>query len=460
MPQMKTYPADEKLPHVNIAASTEKIREVFAQKIPHFTTGDWRVYDVAIKQMQYRPGKKFEANYVIHFENTKNNEKGRQFYSTLMLPKKAAAHKYQTERERDYLQPPVAPGLFFLEDVDMIMWGFPNDPKIKNLLDVLLPQRLQERFERFREQFEIPEGAQIKKVKTNMAKYVPRDRCTMSHKIKYELAGKNQEMTIFSKTYSVKFSGEPLFNLLRQLWESEVCQSGKMLIPKPLFYDKQTNTTYMSALSGEHYSDKLEEIDLPQVAAQCGAGLTDLQQTELSVFEQRSLRGELREYDEGMQVLIKYDETLQPRLQNLRQKLSESLENLPQLEKTPNHGAFRLTQLLDVDGTPGLLDFDGFLLADPLVDVASFVTHLFYLVVKGEIDLETCEKATKAFCSAYAEKAPSGLPENALRWHAVVALVGKQAKKCVRLAKDGQGDRIEQMIHRAEEIFEGKQALV
>ena len=247
-----------------------------------------------------------------------------------------------------------------------------------------------------------------------------------------------------------------MYEVLRELSNRDKCCSGELAAPKPLFYDEETNTIFMRELRGEHILGKREEVDLPAMAGKCGAALSDLQKCLLSMGENRSREVELNEFQKGVQTLLRSDENLRPRLDKISDYLQDALPRLPELALVPSHGAFRLPQLLDVDGKIGLVDFDGFLLADPAADVASFLTHLLYLNTKGEMEWADSLKIGHEFLRGYARHSESELPKEVLNWYAVVALVGGHAVKCVRVVKEDKDALIDSLLSMAEDIIAKK----
>jgi aminoglycoside phosphotransferase (APT) family kinase protein len=158
-------------------------------------------------------------------------------------------------------------------------------------------------------------------------------------------------------------------------------------------------------------------------------------------------------------MLERYDAGLAPVLERLRTLAESQRLHLETVPPAPIHGAFRFTQLLTYRDRLALVDFDGFRQGDPMVDVGSFVAHLFYLFAKGELAAAPTQNAVAAFLAAYREATPWGTPESALQWYTAVILVAKHAQKCVKRLKDDGDTKIRHMLELAECMLDGRLTL-
>lgn len=447
---------DEHLPSLLTATNVEAMCEIFQRELPDFVAGKYRVADIAIKQFQHRPGRKAELIYSLRYWEVQSQIKKRQFVFVVVLPPEAAEAQYENARQRPFVQTEAVPSLHFFSRLSMVLWSFPNDPKMKYLPRVVEPASLRNLLEQHWEALRLAPDCRLLRVETDISKYAPQDRCTCKHALTLEQDGREFEHVVFSKTYSPKTYAEPIYELMQALWQAPVCQTGILITPEPLFFAAELNTIFCRGVSGGHALDLLEHVDLNDVTAQSGAALAGLQQSDLPLGNFRARDGEMTEFEDGMQVLLRYDESYRARLEEMYAELQARLPELPPLATVPVHGAFRLPQLLLTENKIALLDFDGFLSGDPMVDTSSFLAHLFYLVVKGELTREQYRAAAMHFTRAYAEAAPWGLPNDVLQWYLALTLIAKQAKKCIRLAKENHAVKVGQLVDFAEAVLRGE----
>lgn len=450
---------DEHLPALLQAANTEAVREIFQRELPVFAEGRYRIFNIALKQFQHRPGRKAELIYSVQYEDTQAKLIRREFACAMVLPAEEAEAQYQAAQQRPYVQIGVVPPLHFFPSLNMILWCFPNDPKMKHLHRVVNESACADLLQQHWETLRLEANCHLQGVETEISKYAPQDRCTCKHTLALTQNGDTKELVLFSKTYSPKTSAAPIYEVMQALWQAPVCQTGDLVAPEPLFFEPEMNTIFCRGVPGVHALDVLAEVDLNDVAAKSGVALAGLQQSNLPLGNFRARQGEMHEFEEGMNVLARYDAAYGPRLESMYEELWKRLPDLPALETVPAHGAFRLPQLLLVENKIALLDFDGFLASDPMLDVSSFLAHLVYLEVKGELTRAQCRAAMTHFTRAYAEAVPWGVPAEVLQWYFALALIAKQAKKCVRLARENHEVSVGQLVDFAEAVWRGEEAL-
>ncbi len=451
---------DEHLPALLQAANTEAVREIFQRELPVFAAGRYRIFNVALKQFQHRPGRKAELIYSVQYEDTQAQLVRREFACAMVLPADEAEAQYHAAQQRPYVQIGIVPALHFFPSLSMILWCFPNDPKMKHLHRVVDEASCAELVRKHWERLQLEPAWQLQSVETEIGKYAPQDRCTCKHTLTLTQNGNTKEQVLYSKTYSPKTSGAPIYEVMQALWQAPVCQSGALIAPEPLFFEPEMNTIFCRGVPGVHALDVLAEVDLNDVAAKSGVALAGLQQSHLPLGSFRARQGEMHEFEEGMNVLVRYNADYDSRLEQMHEELWQRLPELPTLEMVPAHGAFRLPQLLLVENKIALLDFDGFLMSDPMMDVSSYLAHLVYLEVKGELTHAQCRTAMAHFTRAYADAAPLGLPAEVLQWYLALTLIAKQAKKCIRLARENHEVSVGQLVDIAEAVWRGEEKLV
>lgn len=456
---LKHLAVDERLPNLPTAANAEAMREIFQRELPDFAAGGHQILGVSIKQFDHRPGHKVEALYMLHYREGQAGAMKRLILFSLILPADIAAAQYEAARERRYARPALGPALQFFPELGMLLFGFPNDPRMKGLSRVFDEAALAEILRAHWERLRVNADYALQSSDTEIVKYVPQDRCTLKHTLALRKNGHAEELVLFSKTYGKKTAGRPIYEVMSALWNAPVCQSGDLIVPEPLFYERDLNAIFQRGLPGAHAIDLLDRIDLNEVAAQSGAALAGLQQSAVPTGNFRARQGELAEFEDGMRVLLRYEASYDARLERMYEELWQRLPGLTPLASVPTHGAFRLPQLLLVENKIALLDFDGFMAGDPMMDAGSFIAHLFYLVVKGELELAPGRAAIASFVQAYEARAPWGLPRDVLQWFVAVTLIAKQAKKCVKLAKENHAVKVGQLAAFAEAVLRGEESL-
>jgi len=375
----------------------------------------------------------------------------------MVEPKAGAEARYAKAQRDTHVQPKFGPAIHFLPELNMVLWGFPNDPKLKQLHRLLDHNALSELLREYWNSFHLPPGVTLASVATKPIKYAPHARCTLCHELRLEGAG---NLMIYSKTFNRKTSGELIFKTMQTLWNAPVCQSGEIMIPEPLFFEPEMNSIFLRGIEGINADENPGELDLDRIATESGVALAGIHQCHIKDLPSRSDQQEaMSQVNEAEETLGDFDGAYSARVKAIAQAMWEKYPRLIPVTPTPIHGAFRLSQLLVVNGKLALVDFDDFSLGNPISDVASFVAHLLYLTLNDKLTPEQSRSAVRHFCRAYAERAPWGLPSDVLAWQTAAHLVGKQAKWCIKLAKKNYRNSVDQLLNMAVDILAGKLSL-
>jgi thiamine kinase-like enzyme len=110
----------------------------------------------------------------------------------------------------------------------------------------------------------------------------------------------------------------------------------------------------------------------------------------------------------------------------------------------PAHGDFDAEQLLDTgNGEPVVLDFDDACVAQPALDLATYLAD----VVRGEADdLARLDSVREPLVTGY------GSEPQALDWHVAVVVVARTLHAFKR-GRDDWAERAESMVDAAEEVL-------
>lgn len=457
MSKFVTKSDDAIFPQLAIVTDPQAMKEIFRREFAVFGDGRLELENVAVTEVRYEPEKKCHVCYRLRVKNLATGKTKRPVCFAAVERRGEGAAKFAAAARDVQFQPRLLPALHFFAELNMIVWAYPNDPKLKQLHQVARKDCLLKILNTHWDDLGAPPEANLQGVRIRRIKYVPRDRCTLRHRLLFAGAKK---MVLYSKTLNRKTSGELIFRTMQALWNSPVCQTGEFLIPEPLFFVRELNTIFVRGLQGINADDHLVELDLDQVAKQIGVGLAGMQQCHIEGIPHSTADEVLAQVVEAEAILGKFDAAYLPRVATLAAALREKYERLPLLPPALIHSAFRLSQFLVVDGKLALIDFDDFVLGNPIADVASFVAHLLYLPLKGELTTAQSRSAIRRFCATYAARAPWGLPHEVLIWQTAAQLLGKQAKKCIRLAKDNHAEKVERLLDLATTILNGTEKLV
>jgi hypothetical protein len=457
MGQVQTMSNDTQIPQLQIVTDVVVMKDLFQAQLPAFAEGALQIEHLKLLDFGYEFGKKCQLCYKLRVNDLTTGREGSQILFGLIEPDGGSEARYAQALQDTNFQPEFGPAVHLLPELHMVLWGFPNDPALKHLHRLFDDDARSEIFQKHWNCFHCLPSAKLAGVETEVVKYNPQDRCTLRHEI--HLQG-DCDLTIYSKTFNPVTKGELIFKIIQTIWNAPVCQSGELLIPEPLFMLLEMNTIFTRGLVGLTADECLAEIELDAVAAEAGIALAGIHQCHIEGLPSRSDQHALSQVTKTEKILANFDGSYKARVEAIAAALREKYPGLTQVPATPIHSAFRLSQFLLVEGKLALVDFDNFLLSNPLSDVASFVAHLLYLPVKGKLSPEQSRSAIRQFCLSYAKRAPWGFPDDVLAWQVVAQLVGKQVNKCIKRPKKHSHSTVNEMLNLAEDILAGKLSLI
>jgi len=458
-------PEDPQLPQLAQVTEVAAMQNILQRTLPRFADGDLKIDKLEISEFDYKPGRKCCLSYWLGVSDLRTGRSGYEILVGMIEPEGGVVRKYKTMQNAALYAPEFVPALHFLPEQNMLLWGFPNDPKIRHLAALVDPNRLRDLLQQHWPALNIPQEFALREVQTTVVKYAPQTRCTLRHLLVLgtESGRGSAEVVLYSKIFSSKVSVKPLFRKLQTLWQAPVCRSGALLIPEPLLCDTAMNAIFQRGLHGRNVDQLLPEVNLAALATESGAMLAQFHQ---SAFERLSLRApehELYECEKTMARLAESAPENLPLARALEAQVRQKFSQLTPLAPTPLHGAFRLTQLLLVEGRLALIDFDDLVQGNPVSDAGGFLAYLLYLPLKGLITAEQSRTAVQCFCAAYRRHAPWGLPQDLLHWYTAAYLLCREVKKCLEKAnkvskRDYEG-MITKLLAIAADILSGRMQL-
>jgi hypothetical protein len=444
MVDIKDVPRDPALPWLPAALDGEAMRRRLQ---PHFGP-QVEILQVKVGRFTYKPGRSVRLAYRLKLLDRDRALKSRHVLHGRMEPAAEIAHQHRKTTRRTWVTPRYGPAVLFLADLDLLLYGFPNDPQLAGIGPVSQPEQLLELLA------DKPAVAAFAPVacQSTAVKYVPGKRLVMRHRLS-NAAGRH--LLVYSKTYGHD-GGAAIHAVMEALWDASQGDPEAFACPEPIAWLPEQRSLFLRALPGTAALAALDATALPARMARAGHGLARIHTSRVAGLASWSEADERQNFVKALGMLRRHDAELGPRGERLAALVSRGLAAVEPLAPAPIHTAFRYSQLLEYRDRLALVDFDGFRQGHPMCDVGSFVAHLLYLNAKGELSETATRAAVDAFLSGYQGLVPWGLPPGALHWYAAVILTSKHAQKCVKRLKDDLEVKIRQMLETAERILDGR----
>ena len=332
----------------------------------------------------------------------------------------------------------------WVPDLRMVMTTEPPDTVLEALPALTDPQAASELVERaVRGCSPAYAGFRTGSCVPNVARYKPGSRCT----IVYDLglapdAPADWPRAVVAKTYHGD-KGRTAFDGMHALWESPMRRS-RIAIAEPLGFLPAERVLVQRAIPHRRTLKDLLRAsltsgspaalgELRSCIERTAHGLAALHRSGAHAVQTVTWDDEAAEIREVSGRLSALVPALSGRAERLLETAARSAASHPAEPPVPAHGSFRPAQVvLDDAGAIGFIDFDGFCLAEPAMDVAQFRGTLRDVGLRAlevqphtrphDENLAQLDAECERFLAAYEEAAPISRARVAI-WETTYALV-------------------------------------
>lgn len=237
-------------------------------------------------------------------------------------------------------------------------------------------------------------------------RYKPASRCVIRYRLILERRADEQtlrrDLTLFGKVYSDSTQARVVHERMQQLY-AEQSEEGAPFLPRPLGRIEDngehasgftlseavqpadpsepllTGTRALRAVIERGRGGALSRVVAPVEELRLTASaLAKLHTSQVSLPESTRRTGakEAKRARDRASLIAARNPTQAEEVQELAQQLARHLEELQPDAYRPAHGGFKASQLLFHSHRVFVVDFDGFCLADPALDVGYFLAYL------------------------------------------------------------------------------------
>jgi hypothetical protein len=442
--RLEDVPHDEILVGLRVAADADAM---FHRLQPHFGAAV-EILQFKVSRLAYKPRRSARLTYRLKLFDRERGRVVRHLLHGRVEALSEAAQLHRKMRKRDWTRPAYGPALLYLDDLGLVLWGFPNDPRLPGIETIAGPGA----FARLVSRLPELQGLSPQRCDSTIVKYVPGKRLVMRHRI---VGAGNRRTSVYTKTYAHDRGGA-IHAVMRDLWKRARTDTDALACPEPLAFVARCNTLVLAALPGTAALATLHGHESGRAMAQAGKGLARLHAGPSAGLEAWTDAHEFENFLGAMALLERHDPELAPVVARVRSLVQAERAHVEPAPAVPIHTAFRFSQLLDFRGRLALVDFDGFRAGHPMCDVGSFTAHLLYMAAKEELPYDAAWAAARDFAAAYRGTAPWGTPPHALRWYTAVILVAKHAQKCVKRTKTDGDVKVRRLLDMAEALLAGR----
>ena len=301
----------------------------------------------------------------------------------------------------------------YVDDLEMGLLVLPIDPALPGLVEItgndrgrLLSPHLEE----------CNGGGVVCQADWKVQRYRPARRCELLLDVTVRAAGGLRQRRVLVTIYADD-RGALHHRNMNEVW-AFAQKAPSLRLPRPLGYDAEHRLLFTEPagrrLAGnwiKHLARNHslpEGVDLARVErclAAAARALTELQQGDLALSEERTFRGELAHLHRNIECV----RSARPAASSAYKQLLESLGGQPVDDERlcPAHGRFRPDRLAGEDGNLTILGWEAACLASPALDAATFLGQLRNVSLSGAQGTETVEHLAGHFRREYLQAGPA-----------------------------------------------------
>ena len=449
-------PMDVHLPQLSMILDSEAMRDTLWDGMFESARDrdSFLIRHCEIIQIRYKPASSCMVSYRLEVENVITGEKGRQILCGRAFPEGRSQPQWEKASTQALVQPRFGIPLIHLPEVEMVLWSFPNDRKMRTLPAAVDATRSASDTPPSWLSGHVGTGWQVADTRSRVMHYVGEHTCTVQTSLVLVHPSRNtrQPLTLFGKTYYNE-EGAQTDLVMRQLWNSDARQEGRLNMAQPLWYDARLKTLWQMGIQGATLENHLIElpagIPLLQKAAHSVAAFHTTPVSNIPSITMVELLGKL---DAVASVLMQCRPSCRPLLLPLRDRLVAQAKTISLGPSATLHGDLHMKNLFLTDDRIALIDLDNVRHGHPGQDIGSFVAGLLTGALAKQIPILRMAVPVQAFLTHYNHSTPWKLDQPTVAWFTAVSLVTERSYRCVSRLKDGQRGMIELLLNLADDI--------
>lgn len=357
-------------------------------------------------------------------------------YEFDVLPEVQAGHKpmlygraYLQGRSRAEFDSLAAfEGARLVPELDMIVWNFPDDPKLRQLSELLDAMRVVQH---------LPYGSLpfdqngIVDLKISVVRYRPEQRCILRYDIEY--GAHRERCVLYAKVFSDD-NGEQVFSRIQRCYAA--ADSMGVRIARPLGYAPAVRTVWQAELRGKPLVAAHETVESDGSIEAIGHCLAKLHSADLPMQKAVTRAARLGDATKKSRKLTQMLPELDADLARLIARAEAELAKLQPVPEAVIHGDVHFGQFLIAEGGGlALFDFDEWSRGDPAQDLGDLIVD--HHVSHFQRDKATTNRVLSANVAAkllasYRRHAAWNIDDVTVIWHARIQLINKAYRAAIQ----------------------------
>ncbi len=319
-------------------------------------------------------------------------------------------------------------GAKHIPDLDMIVWPFPHDPYLPQLLELLDKTRVIRHFP----YSDMPFGSEsIVNIEINVVRYRPEQRCILRYEIEH---GSNQDRFILYAKVFADDNGEQVFARMQRF--HPVAVELGVRIARPLAYSPTVRAVWQEELIGASLTESLTAGVHQRRINAIGRCLARLHTVELPMQNVVTRADRLADARKKSRKLAHFLPELAGELKAIIARAQLEMAVLPPAQQTVIHGDLHFGQFLITNtGALALFDFDEWSRGDPAQDLADLVVdpHVNQAALgTAKTTRALTSDVAQSLLASYRHHAAWTVTDAEVAWHARIQLINKAYRAVIQ----------------------------
>ncbi|MBK7601893.1 MAG: aminoglycoside phosphotransferase family protein [Acidobacteria bacterium] len=445
------------LPQIPALLDAENLRQLLNCELIQDNNIQTRLHieDCRIIRIKYRPGRNCLITCALSVSTAGGARASDVVVYFMVCRDGESAQVYNQSLSTATISTLFGPGVFHLPSIDSVLWIFPNDRKLKGIETLSDAGKIKNEvvpgiLRQFRDGYRIAGHIDLRPIQ-----YVPERSCSVRLDLDLQSGNRPQveKIQVFGKFYRPG-ECESVWRALNEIWNSDECSSGLLVIPEPMAFLHQSQSLWLKWLTGKTIDEyDLGSEELSDSLVQMGKMLAALHRLEIDRLPATGMPDIRRKLDSTVDLISRARPDLQTKLLEVAGRLVSRFDSIPVEKNATLHGDLHLKNIfVQDDRRIAFIDLDNICSGDPTMELGSFIAYLYFRGLVEKRDLDQIEKLAASFIRAYAETGKVDPDERSLRWHIAAALIHERAYRCLTRLKGDRFHLIDNLIGLASEF--------
>jgi len=449
-------PCDDALPQLAVVLNECVMKDVFQRNLfgPGDTPARLVIENCEITRVRYKPGKICTICYRLSIHDPRTHHEVEQTVSARVYASGASAAEWSKAQSQEVVTPSIGIAMSYIPELDLIIWVFPNDRKLKALPKLtsaiclkneLLPEIISAKYS---------PACTISDLAIDIVNYVPGYSCTVRVRLELQNRDTNEirSLVVYGKTYA-EGQGVASFLEMQKLAAFNARERGQLRLAELLNYDREHQIFWQIGLPGRTlFEHDMTQPNFPVLLESMASALSELHAIPLAYAKKLEVHDLTVELQGARVLLSRSRPSLRKDLDGVIDRLQVQAQSLGAQPVATLHGDLHLKNFIVEEGAVTLIDLEDLCRGSPLQDIGSCIAFLLYRGLVLELAPWLVEKMIVVFVERYQKQTSWPVPANTLNWYVATALINERAVRCLTRLKGGGLDMVDQLVRLASKV--------